>query len=391
MELALDADERFLERVASFARDELSPAAAAVDESCRFPAEGLAGLARLGLLGMLFPRDFGGTGASTVEYATAVREVAYGCASTSVSMLVTNMVGGAIFRHGSDEQRRRYLPDLAAGRGAAALALSEPSVGSDAGALQTTAVRDGSDWVLDGEKTFITNGAHARVVLVMAATRNAGAVAGSDGGAAPRERTKEISAFLVEPGTPGFSVGRLERKTGLRGSDTVALAFQGCRVPAASLLGTRGEGFHIAMGALDGGRIGVASQAIGIARAALDDALSFLQGRALPGGDNGQVETVQCLLAGSATELDAAQLLVYRAARLRDQGRPYTREASMAKLFASEAANRACLSAVQALGMHGCLRDYPVERHLRDVKVTTIYEGSSEVQRLVIARSLLRS
>jgi alkylation response protein AidB-like acyl-CoA dehydrogenase len=389
MELALDADERFLESVVSFAREELAPAAAAVDESYRYPAEGLAGLARLGLLGMLFPRDFGGAGASTVAYATAVREVAYACASTSVSMLVTNMVGGAIFRHGTDEQRRRYLPDLAAGRGAGALALSEPSVGSDAGALRTTAVRDGSDYVLDGEKTFITNGAHARVALVLAVTRSGAPAAESD--ATTHDHARELSAFLVEPGTPGFSVGRPERKAGLRGSDTVSLAFQGCRVPAERVLGAPGGGFHIVLSALDGGRIGVASQAIGIARAALDDALSYLQDRALPGGDKDRIETVQCLLAGSATELDAAQLLVYRAARLRDQGRPYTREASMAKLFASEAANRACLRAVQALGMDGCLRDYPVERHLRDVKVTTIYEGTSEVQRLVIARSLLRS
>jgi len=292
-------------------------------------------------------------------------------------MLVTNMVGGAIFRHGTDEQRRLFLPDLAASRGTGALALSEPSVGSDAAALRTTAVRDGAGYVLDGEKTFITNGAHARVAIVMAATAS--------------DPAKEISAFLVEPGTPGFSVGRAERKTGLRGSDTVSLSFQGCRVPAQSRLGAPGEGFRIAMGALDGGRIGVASQAIGIARAALDAALSYLRDRTLAGRDNGGLETVQCLLAGAATELDAAQLLVYRAARLRDQGRPYTREASMAKLFASEAANRACLKAVQALGVDGCLCDFPVERHLRDVKVTTIYEGSSEVQRLVIARSLLRS
>jgi acyl-CoA dehydrogenase len=238
-------------------------------------------------------------------------------------------------------------------------------------------VRDGDDYVLDGEKTFITNGAHARVLLVMAATASLPA--------------KEISAFLVEPGTPGFSVGRAEKKAGLRGSDTVSLAFEGCRVPARNRLGAAGEGFRIALGALDGGRIGVASQAIGIARAALDAALLYLRQRAVPGGDAARLETVQCLLADSVTDLDAAQLLVYRAARLRDQGKPYTRESSMAKLFASEAANEACRRAVQTLGLDGCLRDFPVERHFRDVKVTTIYEGTSEVQRLVIARSLLRS
>ncbi len=375
MELRLNAEQRTLqEQVAAFARERLAPAAAEVDERPLYPAQGIAGLASLGLLGMLFPREYGGAGASTVSYATAVREVAYGCASTSVSILVTNMVGGAIYRHGSEEQRRRYLPDLAAGRGAGALALSEPSVGSDAFALRTTAVREGTDYLLDGEKTFITNGAHARVVLVMAASA--------------LQPEKEISAFLVEPGTPGFSVGRLEKKTGLRGSDTVSLVFEGCRVPARNRLGAPGEGFRIAMGALDGGRIGVASQAIGIARAALDAALAFLRETS---GEAARLETVQCLLAGSATDLDAAQLLVYRAAQLRDQGKPYTRESSMAKLFASEAANQACRRAVQALGLDGCLRGHPVERHFRDVKVTTIYEGTSEVQRLVIARSLLHA
>jgi alkylation response protein AidB-like acyl-CoA dehydrogenase len=378
VELELSADERALrDRVAAFARERLAPAAAEIDEKAHYPAEALAGLASLGLLGMLFPRELGGAGTGTVSYAIAVREVSYGCASTSVSMLVTNMVGGAIYRHGTDEQRRRYLPDLAAGRGAGALALSEPSVGSDAFALLTSAVRNGRDFVLDGEKAFITNGAHAGVILVMAATAS--------------EPGREISAFLVEPGTPGLSVSRSERKTGLRGSDTVSLSFEGCRIPERNMLGAPGEGFRIAMGALDGGRIGVASQAIGIARAALDAALSYLRNRAVPGGDSARLEMVQCLLADSATELDAAQLLVYRAAHLRDRGRPFTREASMAKLFASEAANRACLRAVQALGANGCLRDFPVERHLRDVKVTTIYEGTSEVQRLVIARSLLRS
>jgi alkylation response protein AidB-like acyl-CoA dehydrogenase len=376
VDLELDAEQLELQaRVASFARERLAPAAAGVDEQARYPAEGLAGLASLGLLGMLFPREFGGTGSGTASYAIAVREVSYACASTSVAMLVTNMVGGAIYRHGTEEQRRRHLPRLAAGRGAGALALSEPSVGSDAFALQTSAVRDGEDFVLDGEKAFITNGARAGVILVMAATARA-----------PR---REISAFLVEAGTPGLAVGRPERKTGLRGSDTVSLAFAGCRVPRHNMLGAPGEGFRIAMGALDGGRIGVASQAIGIARAALDAALSHLRGRSAHGG-GGTIETVQCLLADSATELDAAQLLVYRAAHLRDQRRPFTREASMAKLFASEAANKACLRAVQALGPDGCLSGHPAERHLRDVKVTTIYEGTSEVQRLVIARDLLR-
>jgi alkylation response protein AidB-like acyl-CoA dehydrogenase len=390
--VARDGEAReLLERAAAFARERLAPRAAEVDERCLFPEEGLAGLAELGLLGMLFPREFGGSGTTTAVYAAAVREVAYACASTSVSMLVTNMIGGALYRFGTDAQRRLYLPDLAAGRGAGALALTEPSVGSDAASLRTRAVRDGEDYLIDGEKTFITNGGHARVVLVIAATGSrppgpGGPATASEGPSA--SPSPEISAFLVEPGTPGFVVGRAERKMGLRGSDTVALAFDGCRVPARNMLGSRGEGFHVALAALDGGRVGVASQAVGIGRAALDAALRYLRDRPSVLGD--ALETVQCLLAESATRLDAARLLVERAARLRDQGRSFKTEASMAKLFATEAANQACLRAVQALGEDGCRPEHAVERYLRDVKVTTIYEGTSEVQRLVIARSLLR-
>ncbi len=291
-------------------------------------------------------------------------------------MAVTNMVGEAIYRFGTPEQRRRYLPALASGQGAGAFALTEPSAGSDAFAIATTAVPDGDSWVLNGAKAFITNGSRARVTIVMAVT-----------GKAPK---KEITAFLVEPGTPGFSVGRPERKMGLKGSDTVSLSFDDCRVPGDNMLGARGEGFRIAMVALDGGRIGISFQAIGIARAALETAVAYARERRQFGQAIAEFQAVQGMIADAATELDAAQLLAFRAASLKEKGRPYTREASMAKVFASEAGNRACHKAVQILGGYGYVREYPMERHLRDIRVSTIYEGTSEIQRVVIARDMLR-
>jgi alkylation response protein AidB-like acyl-CoA dehydrogenase len=353
---------------------EFAPRAAQVDEESLYPAENHRLLADLGLLGMLYPASFGGSEAGTVSYAIALREVAGGCASTGVGMAVTNMTGEAIFRFGNDAQRRRYLPMLSGGKGAGAFALTEPGAGSDAGGLSTFAREDGDGYVLDGTKAFITNGAHACVTIVMALTRRA-----------PRK----ISAFLVDPGIPGFSVGKSEHKMGIKGSDTVSLSFEECRVPKSAMLGAPGEGMKIALSALDGGRIGIASQAIGIARSALSTAAEYARDRRQFGRSIGEFQAIQWKLADAATELDAAQLLVFRAASLKEKGLPYSKEASMAKLFATEAGNRACHAAVQVLGGYGYIREYPVERHLRDIRVTTIYEGTSEIQRLVISRALL--
>ena len=281
------------EMVRGLSRKEFAPRAAQVDEESRYPAENHRRLAELGLLGMLYPASFGGSEAGPVSYAIALREVAGGCASTGVGMAVTNMTGEAIFRFGNDAQRRRYLPMLSGGKGAGAFALTEPGAGSDAGGLSTFAREDGDGFVLDGSKAFITNGAHACVTIVMAVTRKS-----------PRK----ISAFLVEPGTPGFSVGKGERKMGLKGSDTVSLSFEECRVPKSSMLGAPGEGLKIAFSALDGGRIGIASQAIGIARSALSAATEYAKDRRQFGQAIGEFQAIQWKLADAATELDAAQL-----------------------------------------------------------------------------------
>jgi alkylation response protein AidB-like acyl-CoA dehydrogenase len=376
MDFRLTDEQRQVEEmVRGLSRKEFAPRAAQVDEESRYPAENHRLLAELGLLGMLYPATFGGSEAGPVSYAIALREVAGGCAATGVGMAVTNMTGEAIFRFGDDAQRRRYLPILSGGKGAGAFALTEPGAGSDAGGLSTFAREDGDGYILDGSKVFITNGEHACVAIVMALTQKA-----------PRR----ISAFLVEPGTPGFSVGKRERKMGLKGSDTVSLSFEECRVPKSAMLGAPGDGLKIALSALDGGRIGIASQAIGIARSALSAATEYARDRRQFGQAIAGFQAIQWMLADAATELDAAQLLAFRAAFLKEKGVPYSKEASMAKLFATEAGNRACNTAVQVLGGYGYIREYPVERHLRDIRVTTIYEGTSEIQRLVISRSLCR-
>ncbi len=377
MRFELTDEQRQIEdMVRSLARNEFAPRAAEIDEASRYPDENMRKLAELGLLGMLYPAEYGGSEAGPVAYGIAVREVAAACASTVVGMAVTNMVGDAIYRFGTPDQRRRYLPALSSGKGAGAFALTEPSAGSDAFGIATSAVPDGDSWILNGSKAFITNGSRACVTIVMAVTRKA-----------PK---KEISAYLVEPGTPGLSVGKLERKMGLKGSDTVSLSFDDCRIPKGNMLGEPGEGFRIAMAALDGGRIGISFQAIGIAQAALETAIAYARERRQFGQAIAEFQAIRCMIADAATELDAAQLLAFRAAALKEKGRPFTREAAMAKVFSTEAGNRACHKALQVFGGYGYIREYPVERHLRDIRVSTIYEGTSEIQRVVIARDLLR-
>jgi len=372
-----DEQAQIREMVRSLARKEFAPRAGEIDEAARFPEENLACLAELGMLGMLVPEEYGGSETGAVAYGVALSEIAYGCASTAVITAVTNMVAETVWRFGTETQRKRYLPILTAGReGIGAFALTEPEAGSDAQSLSTSAVRNGGDYLLNGTKSFITNGDRAAVTIVMAVTGKT-------------EGRREISAFLVEAGAPGFTVGPHERKMGLTGSGTVSLAFEDCRVPAGNLLGKPGDGFRIALSALDGGRIGIAAQAVGIGRAAIDAATAYVKDRRQFDRPLSDFQAIQWMVADAATELEAAWLLVCRAAWRKERGLSFGREASMAKLFSTEAGNRACHKAVQMLGGYGYIREYPVERHLRDIRVTTIYEGTSEIQRILISRGLL--
>jgi alkylation response protein AidB-like acyl-CoA dehydrogenase len=378
MDLDLTETQALVVRTArDYAERAIRPVAAELDREERFPAAIVKGLADLGLMGVNIPATLGGAEAGVVAYALAMMEIARACASTAVTMAVTNMVGEVIGRFGTEEQRSRYVPKLTSGEYVAgAFALSEPEAGSDPGSMLTTAERTGDSWILRGQKQWITNGSYAGVFVVWARTGGPG--------------TKGISTFLVEGGTPGLKPGRHEDKLGLRASDTVPLLLDDCRVPAEALLGVENGGFKIAMMALDGGRIGIASQAIGIATAALEEAVEYAKQRKQFGRPIAEFQGIQWMLADSKLELDAAKLLTLRAAQLKETGRPFTREAAMAKLYASEAANRICNRCLQVHGGYGYVREFAAERHLRDVRVTTIYEGTSEIQRTVIARSVLR-
>jgi alkylation response protein AidB-like acyl-CoA dehydrogenase len=381
MDFALTETQTMIQTAArDFATRRIAPLAAELDRTSRFPSELLRGLAELGLMAVNVPESYGGAEAGAVAYALAMQEVAKACASTAVTMAVTNMVGEVIATFGTEEQKTAYCTQLAAGEFAAgSFALSEPDSGSDAGAMNTTAKKDGNEWVLSGGKQWITSGAHAGVFVVWARTATREELPG----------TRGVSCFLVPPETPGFRVGRKEDKMGLRASNTVAIEFDQCRLPASALLGELNGGFKIAMMALDGGRIGISAQAIGIARAALAEATAYAQDRKQFGKAIAEFQAVSFALADMKTEIDAAHLLCLRAASLKDAKKPFTREASMAKLFASEMANRVVNKAVQIHGGYGYIREFAAERHLRDARVTTIYEGTSEVQRMVIARSVL--
>ncbi|MGZ6125707.1 MAG: acyl-CoA dehydrogenase family protein [Myxococcales bacterium] len=359
-----------------YARKVLAPVAGQIDRECRFPAEQLREMAALGLMGVNIPEQYGGAAAGAVAYALAMMEIAGGCASTGVTMAVNNLVAETIFRFGSEAQRQRYLPEITSGRFVtASFGLSEPHAGSDAGALRTTARRDGNDYVINGSKQWITSGDRAGVILVWARTGEPG--------------TKGISCFLVDGGTKGLHVGRHEDKMGLRGSSTVSLAFEDLRVPASAMLGPEGRGFPIALTALDSGRIGIACQALGIGAAALEAAVRYAKDRHAFGQPIANYQGIRFALADVSTELEAARLLALRAAALKEAGKPFTREGSMAKVFASEKANKACDVAVQVHGGYGYIDEFPAERHYRDARVMTIYEGTSEIQRIVIARHLL--
>jgi len=380
MELELTETQALIqETTRQFVDRAIVPVASELDRTERFPTEILGELAKLGLMGVNIPSALGGAEAGVVAYALAMMEVARGCASTAVTMAVTNMVGEVITRFGTDEQKSRYVPRLTSGEYVAgSFALSEPEAGSDPGGMRTTARRDGDDWVIDGQKQWITSGSHAGVFVVWARTGELSA------------GTKAISCFLVEGGAPGLKVGKHEDKLGLRASNTVSLSFEGVRVPASALLGQPDGGFKIAMMALDGGRIGIASQAIGIATAALEAGVAYAKDRKQFGQPIAGFQGVQWPLADSKTELDAARLLTLRAAWLKESGRVFSKEAAMAKLYASEAAGRVVDRCLQIHGGYGYVKDFPIERHYRDVRVTRIYEGTSEIQRVVVARNVLR-
>jgi alkylation response protein AidB-like acyl-CoA dehydrogenase len=377
MDLDLTETQQLIVRTArDYVERAVRPVAAELDREERFPKEILKELADLGLMGVNIPAALGGAEAGVVAYSLAMMEVARGCASTAVTMSVTNMVAEVIATFGTPEQRETYVPRLTSGEYVAgAFALSEPEAGSDPGSMRTTAERTEQGWVLRGQKQWITSGSYAGVFVVWARTGGAG--------------TKGLSAFLVEGGTPGLKPGKHEDKLGLRASNTVPLTFDDCLIPASALLGVENQGFKIGMMALDGGRIGIASQAVGIATASLEEAAEYARERKQFGRPIGDYQAIQWMIADSKTELEAARLLTLRAASMKEAGVAFSREAAMAKLFASEAAGRICDRGVQIHGGYGYVRDFPAERHLRDVRVTRIYEGTSEIQRTVIARSSL--
>lgn len=374
-------DERALAKgVATWTRG-LGDRIAAGEEAGSLPRDVIGDLGRLGVLGMTVPERDGGLGASTVAFSLVLEELAAAWPSLGVAVSVNSgMVAGSLVRLGTAEQKRRWLPLLTDGSGLGAFALTEPASGSDAAALRSTAKREGDGWVLRGQKLFVTNARYAPLTIVLARV----------GSAEPSRPHAGITAFIVPMDLPGLVVGPPERKMGLLASDTSGVTFEDVRLPSDALLGELGRGFAgVAMAGLDGGRIGIASQAVGIARGALDRARAYALERRQFGRPIADFGAVRFALARSRTETDAARLLAHRAAWLRDRGRPFTREAAEAKLYASEAAIRATYVAVQTLGGHGYMRDHGVERYARDARATTIYEGSSEVQRMVIARQLL--
>ena len=363
--------------VRDFAREVLLPTAMERDRTKEFPAENLRKMGTLGLMGMMVPPEYNGAGVDTLSYVLALQEVAYACASTAVVMSVHNsIVCETINRFGTEEQKQTYLKPLAAGDVIGAFALTEPQAGSDPVSQLTWAERDGEHYIIHGTKRFITSGKHAGVTIITAKTDKT-------------KRHKGISAFIVKKGTPGFTVGKTEEKMGLCASDTTDLVFEDCRIPAGNLLGQEGDGFKIAMTALDGGRIGIAAQSVGVAQAALDAAISYAKAREQFGQPISKFQGLRWMLADMATELEAARQLTFSAAAMKDRGERYTMQASIAKLFASEMVNRVTAKALQIHGGYGYIKEYPVERFYRDARVFTIYEGTSEIQRVVIANHLL--
>ena len=368
----------FLKMIREFAEKEVKPLAAEIDEEERFPVETVEKMAKLGIMGIPFPVEYGGAGGDNVLYTMAVEELSKFCGTTGVIVSAhTSLCAAPIYEFGTEEQKKKYLPKLCSGEWLGAFGLTEPNAGTDASAQQTTATLDGDYYILNGNKIFITNAGYAKVYIIMAMTdRSLG--------------TRGISAFIVESDTPGFSVGKKEKKLGIRGSSTSELIFENCRVPKENLLGKLGGGFGLAMKTLDGGRIGIAAQALGIAQGAMDETVKYVKERKQFGKPLSQFQNTQFQLADLNTKIEAARLLVRFAAFKKDQKQNFSTDAARAKLFASETAMEMTVKAIQFHGGYGYTREYPVERMMRDAKITEIYEGTSEVQRMVIASSLLK-
>jgi butyryl-CoA dehydrogenase len=361
-----------------FAENEVKPIAAEIDETERFPRENVEKMARYNMLGIPFPEELGGAGGDELAYAIAVEELSRVCGTTGVILSAHTSLGcWPIYKYGTEEQKQKYLVPLAKGEKLGAFALTEPNAGTDAAGQQTIAVEDGDNYIFNGSKIFITNGGQADVYIVFAMTDKS-------------KGTRGISAFIVEKDTPGFTIGKIEDKMGIRASSTAELIFQDCAVPKENLLGELGKGFKIAMTTLDGGRIGIAAQALGIAQGALDETVQYLKERKQFGRSLSKFQGLQWMVADLGTEIEAARLLVYRAAYNKANGLPYNKEAAMAKLFAANTAMNVTTKCVQLHGGYGYTKDYPIERMMRDAKITEIYEGTSQVQQMVIAGHLLR-
>ena len=375
----LTTDQEDLRKlVAAFAQKEIAPKAAYYDRTEEFPRENIIKMAELGLLGLPIPEQYGGAAVDTVSYVAAIEEISKACASTGAIMAVHTSAGiMPIYLFGSAEQQQKYIPDLASGQKIGAFALTEPGAGSDASRVMTTAEAVGDSYVLNGSKCFITNGGQADTYSIFATVDKSKGIKG-------------ITGFIVEAGTPGFTIGKKEEKMGIRASSTTELIFQNCRIPKENLLGKVGEGFKIAMVVLDGARIGIGAQAVGIAQAAYDEALQYAKVREQFGKPIAAQQAVSFMLADMAIQIEAARHLVYHAAALKDAGRAYGKEAAMAKTFASDIAVKVALDAIQVMGGYGYSREYSVERLLRDAKITQIYEGTNQIQRVVIAGHILK-
>lgn len=368
----------FLQMIREFAENEVKPLAAEIDEQERFPMETVEKMSKIGIMGIPIPKQYGGQGGTTQMYSMAVEELSRVCATTGVVVSAhTSLCAEPILMFGTEEQKNKYLPKLASGEWIGAFGLTEPNAGTDAAMQQTTAIDAGDKWILNGNKIFITNASYANVYVVFAMTdKSLG--------------TKGISAFIVERDYKGFSIGKKEKKLGIRGSATCELIFENCEVPKENLLGQLGKGFKIAMMTLDGGRLGIASQALGIAQGAMDETVKYVKERKQFGKTIGQFQNTQFQLANLETKINAARLLVRSAAERIDKGLPHSKDAAMAKLYAAEVAMEMTTKAIQFHGGYGYTREYPVERMFRDAKITEIYEGTSEVQRMVIAAQLLK-
>ncbi|EEU03482.1 acyl-CoA dehydrogenase, C-terminal domain protein [Eubacterium saphenum ATCC 49989] len=378
MDFQLTKEQEFVRKmVREFATEEVEPLAADIDQEHRFPEETVEKMAKYGLLGVPFPTKYGGAGGDSVSYAITVEELSKKCASTGVICSAhTSLCCWPIFKWGNEDQKMKYLPDLLSGKKLGAFGLTEPNAGTDAAGQQTRAEQDGDFWVLNGAKVFITNGGYADVFVVMAMTDKS-------------KGTKGITAFIVEKGDEGFSIGKTEDKMGICASSTTELIFQNCKIPKDRMLGGLGKGFKVAMSTLDGGRIGIASQALGIAQGALDVTVEYMKSRKQFGKKLSQMQALQFEVADLATRIEAARLLVYQAADMKERGLPYSKQSAMAKLFAAETAMHVTTKCVQLHGGYGYTKDYPVERMMRDAKITEIYEGTSEVQKIVIGASVL--